>query len=220
MGQKDIYTLGFLAGGYKAVAQFKGLDLSQFPAVPASTVPLTSLLVGWDAADWQVMSPLLTSGKMPNLTGLMDGGVQAQLATLDPPISPMLWSTIATSQWPSKHGIHGFTELENGRVRAVRGTSLKVPTYWDILEENGHSCTTVGWWPSHPAPASSGGGVRVSNLAPAEDGNWLSAGIQPSNLQPLARALLLQPEEIPVQAIALFFPDLDVSSEDAVVRSV
>ena len=52
MGQKDIYTLGFLAGGYKAVAQFKGLDLSQFPAVPASTVPLTSLLVGWDAADW------------------------------------------------------------------------------------------------------------------------------------------------------------------------
>ena len=32
MGQKDIYTLGFLAGGYKAVAQFKGLDLENISA--------------------------------------------------------------------------------------------------------------------------------------------------------------------------------------------
>lgn len=220
MAEKDIYTLGFLAGGYKAVAQFKGIDLSKFPAPPEKNSPLQSLLVGWDAADWEVMTTLLTSGKMPHLTALMEGGVQAQLATLDPPISPMLWSTIATSQWPSAHGIHGFTEIENGTVRAVRGTSLAVPTYWDVLEENGFSCTTVGWWPSHPAPESKGGGVRISNLAPAEDGNWLTAGVRPSYLQDLAKALLLKPEEIPAQAIALFFPDLEVSSEDAVVRSV
>ena len=220
MAQKDIYTLGFLAGGYKAVAQFKGIDLAQFPAPPEKNSALHSLLVGWDAADWQVMTPLLTSGKMPHLTALMDGGVQAQLATMDPPISPMLWSTIATAQWPSKHGIHGFTEIENGTVRAVRGASLQVPTYWDVLEENGFPCTTVGWWPSHPAPESKSGGVRISNLAPAEDGNWIDAGIRPSYLQPIAKALLLQPEEIPAQAIALFFPNLEVSSEDEIVRSV
>ena len=220
MAQKDIYTLGFLAGGYKAIAQFKGIDLAQFPAPPEKSSPLRSLLVGWDAADWQVMTPLLTSGKMPHLTALMEGGVQAQLATIDPPISPMLWSTIATAQWPSKHGIHGFTEIVNGAVRAVRGSSIQVPTYWDVLEENGLSCTTVGWWPSHPAPESKGGGVRISNLAPAEDGNWIDAGIRPSYLRPIAKALLLQPEEIPAQAIALFFPNLEVSSEDEVVRSV
>ena len=220
MAQKDIYTLGFLAGGYKAVAKFKGIDLTQFPAPPEKNSPLNSLLVGWDAADWQVMTPLLTSGKMPYLTALMEGGVQAQLATLDPPISPMLWSTIATAQWPSKHGIHGFTEIENEAVRAVRGSSIQVPTYWDVLEENGLSCTTVGWWPSHPAPESKGGGVRISNLAPAEDGNWLGEGIRPSYLKPIAKALLLQPEEIPAQVIALFFPNLEVSSEDEVVRSV
>ena len=220
MAQKDIYTLGFLAGGYKAIAQFKGIDLAQFPAPPEKSSSLRSLLVGWDAADWQVMTPLLTSGKMPHLTALMEGGVQAQLATIDPPISPMLWSTIATAQWPSKHGIHGFTEIVNGAVRAVRGSSIQVPTYWDVLEENGLSCTTVGWWPSHPAPESKGGGVRISNLAPAEDGNWIDAGIRPSYLRPIAKALLLQPEEIPAQAIALFFPNLEVSSEDEVVRSV
>ena len=86
MAEKNIYTLGFLAGGYKAVARFKGIDLAQFPAPPEKSNPLHSLLVGWDAADWQVMTPLLTSGKMPHLTGLMEGGVQAQLAKLDPPI--------------------------------------------------------------------------------------------------------------------------------------
>jgi hypothetical protein len=39
MAQKDIYTLGFLAGGYKAVAQFKGIDLAQFPHRQKKTVP-------------------------------------------------------------------------------------------------------------------------------------------------------------------------------------
>ena len=33
------------------------------------------LLIGWDAADWKVIRPLLEAGQMPNLAGLMSGGV-------------------------------------------------------------------------------------------------------------------------------------------------
>ena len=68
------------------------------------------LLIGWDAADWQVITPLLDQGKMPNLQKLVEQGTMGNLATLYPDLSPMLWTSIATGKYPFKHGICGFTE--------------------------------------------------------------------------------------------------------------
>ena len=47
------------------------------------------LLIGWDAADWKAITPLLDDGKMPAMERLVEGGVMGNLATLDPPLSPM-----------------------------------------------------------------------------------------------------------------------------------
>lgn len=33
------------------------------------------LLIGWDAADWKIINPLLDKGWMPALAKLIDGGV-------------------------------------------------------------------------------------------------------------------------------------------------
>src|ERR1700735_3273104 len=68
------------------------------------------LLVGWDAADWKVIDPLMSQGEMPNLASLVSEGVRGNLATMYPALSPMLWTSIATGKRPSKHGIHGFIE--------------------------------------------------------------------------------------------------------------
>ena len=56
------------------------------------------LLVGWDAADWKVIQPLLDAGGMPNLARLIAGGVRGNLATIYPVLSPMLWTSIATGK--------------------------------------------------------------------------------------------------------------------------
>ena len=40
----------------------------------------------------------------------MANGVSGNIATLYPPFSPMLWTSIATGKRPGKHGIHGFIE--------------------------------------------------------------------------------------------------------------
>ena len=87
------HTLGFLAGGYRNVASLKGIELPDLAERPL----YDSMLIGWDAADWNSMFPLLQQGKMPALAELLSAGVHANLATLDPPISPMLWTSIATS---------------------------------------------------------------------------------------------------------------------------
>mgnify|MGYP001333022098 CR=1 FL=1 len=68
------------------------------------------LLIGWDAADWKVINPLLERGELPALQRFMDEGAWGNLATLHPILSPMLWTSIATGKRPQKHGIHGFIE--------------------------------------------------------------------------------------------------------------
>ena len=68
------------------------------------------LLIGWDAADWKVIEPLAEAGEMPNLQKLVDGGVMGNIATLQPALSPMLWTSIATGKRALKHGGHGFGE--------------------------------------------------------------------------------------------------------------
>lgn len=210
------HTLGFLAGGYRNVAALKGIELPSLNERPL----YDSMLVGWDAADWNSIYPLLQQGKMPTLAELLSAGVHANLATLDPPISPMLWTSIATSTWPSAHGIHGFTEMHEGGIRAVRGSSIQIPTYFDYLEKQGVPATSVAWWPSHPAKESTLGAIRVSNLAVSEDLRWLQDGVVPKEHHGLLSSLLLKPEEIPAAAIAQFFPDMELDSKDDVVRSV
>lgn len=211
------HTLGFLAGGYKNVAKFKGLDPKEFlPGYEAK--PLTSMVIGWDAADWRPIKELLGQGKMPQLAEFMSTGVHSRLATLDPPISPMLWTSIATSRWPSDHGIHGFTELQAGNIRAVRSTSINCPTYWELLERMNCASSVVAWWPSHPVTPSKFGAGRVSNLAFGAP-QFLDQGIHPGSLREKAKKLLLRPEEIPAAALALFFPHAELTGEDDIARA-
>lgn len=86
------------------------------------------LLLGWDAADWKVIDPLLDAGKMPFLEELINGGVMGNLATLRPILSPMLWNSIATGKRAGKHGILGFVEShpdgEANRVNRFLGNPL------------------------------------------------------------------------------------------------
>jgi len=66
------------------------------------------LLIGWDAADWVFLTPLLDAGKMPNLQRLIDGGTSGRIATLQPILSPILWTSIATGKRGDKHRILSF----------------------------------------------------------------------------------------------------------------
>ena len=80
------------------------------------------LLIGRDAADWKMIHPLLDAGQMPALQRLIERGVMGNLATLDPPLSPMLWTSIATGMTADRHGILNFTQpREDGQgIRPVQ----------------------------------------------------------------------------------------------------
>jgi predicted AlkP superfamily phosphohydrolase/phosphomutase/tetratricopeptide (TPR) repeat protein len=178
------------------------------------------LLVGWDAADWKIIRPLLDRGHMPHLARLMDAGVHGNLATLYPTLSPMLWTSIATGKRAPKHGILGFTEItpDGGHVRAISNLGRKVKAIWNILHQRGKRSLVVGWWPSHPAEPIDG--VMVSNhfagIEPAPfplPPLWKRTVHPPEWSERLAE-LRVHPMELEGEMLRLFVPDPERVNQD------
>ena len=170
------------------------------------------LLIGWDAADWKIITPLLDQGLMPTLDGFINHGVMGNIATLQPILSPMLWNSIATGKRASKHGIHGFMEpdTQTGGVRPVSSTSRKVKALWNILTQRGYKTHVLGWFAGHPAEPING--ISVSDLFPHAvaplDKPWpLPEGaVHPASLRDTFAKLRMHPAEVTEAAILPWIP--------------
>ncbi len=170
------------------------------------------LLIGWDAADWKVINPLLDQGLMPTLDDFINHGVMGNLATLRPILSPMLWNSIATGKRPNKHGIHGFMEpdTQNGGIRPVSSTSRKVKAIWNILTQRGFKTHVLGWFAGHPAEPING--ISVSDLYPyataPQDKPWpLPPGaVHPGSLRDTFAELRMHPADVTEAAILPWIP--------------
>ena len=109
------------------------------------------LLVGWDSADWKIMQPLIDAGNLPGLAGIVERGVSGNLTTLEPQLSPMLWTSIATGKMAYHHGVPGFTEVdpETNQVVPVSAATRKCSTLWEILGRHGLKSHVVSWFATH-----------------------------------------------------------------------
>jgi hypothetical protein len=118
----------------------------------APGLPRRVLLVGWDAADWQMIEPLLAQGLMPTLAGLLSRGAAGNLATTRPILSSILWNTIATGKRADAHGVLGFTEPDpdGAGIRTTASTSRRAKALWNILTQCGLRSNVIGWYASHP----------------------------------------------------------------------
>ena len=172
------------------------------------------LLIGWDAADWKAAQPLMDAGKMPTLKALVEKGVMGNLATLDPPLSPIMWTSIGTGKTADKHGVLGFTQprADGQGIQPVLGSSRKVKAVWNILMQTGLKTHVVGWWPSHPAEPLNG--VCVSDFyhkanAPREQWKMAPGTVHPEHLADTFAELRVHPEELTAQHILPFVPEAE-----------
>ncbi len=174
------------------------------------------VVLGWDAADWQVMDKLMKDGHMPTLKKFVSEGVRGNIATLDPPLSPMLWTSMATGVRPYKHGILGFVEpvASTGSIRPVSSKSRKVKAIWNMFSQSGLKSNVVGWWPSNPVEPING--CMVSNLYQQErkdkkivakdEWEMPEGTIHPERLIDSLKALRVHPDEITGNLIMPFVP--------------
>jgi len=193
------------------------------------------LLIGWDAADWKAITPLMDAGKMPNLQRLVESGVKGNLATLQPALSPMLWTSIATGKRPYKHGVHGFSEPDptSGGIRPVTNLSRTTKAVWNILNQNDLRSLVVGWWPSHPAEPLTRGAMVSNHYQRAtgssfDDWKMPPSTVHPPRLNDVLADLRVHPTDIEPEMIAQFLPavremtqpQLDQFREDPRLKSL
>jgi predicted AlkP superfamily phosphohydrolase/phosphomutase len=100
-----------------------------------------ALVIGMDGATWDIMEPMMKAGELPNLDALRKRGAWGVLTSIEPTLSPAVWTTIATGKKRDKHGIRDFTYTQE---------SLKAPRMWELLEAEGKTVGIQSWlvtWP-------------------------------------------------------------------------
>lgn len=171
------------------------------------------LLIGWDAADWKIIWNLLAKGRMPSLKKIIDDGVYGNMGTMNPPYSPMLWSSVATGKTPDKHGVLGFIEVvpNKNALRPVTVYSRKSRAIWNILHNQGYKSNVVGWWPSFPAEPINGVVItdkfQKVSPDPAKPSPLAKGSIHPESLVDEFKDLRMFPFEITKEHILPFIPD-------------
>jgi predicted AlkP superfamily phosphohydrolase/phosphomutase/tetratricopeptide (TPR) repeat protein len=181
------------------------------------------LLIGWDAADWEMIDPLLESGQMPALAQLIQGGMRGNLATLQPVLSPMLWTSIATGKRANQHGICGFTEplLDASGIGPVRSTSRTCKAVWNILSQSGLKSNIIGWFASNPPEPINGVMIPDQFLRPAQQngkaGGATTQGVHPPEYAEAAAALRVTTESLVAGDLLPFIPrlaEIDLKKDD------
>jgi hypothetical protein len=127
--------------------------------LPGPVSGLDLLVFGIDGASWKVIDAL--GPRLPTLERLEAEGVRADLHSMEPMFSPLLWTTIDTGKPPEEHGIHGFHTASTD-VRAAR--------FWEIMEQRGGLRLGVyKWLVSYPPEQLDGGFMVPAWLAPGTE---------------------------------------------------
>jgi Type I phosphodiesterase / nucleotide pyrophosphatase len=80
-------------------------------AMPTARGGHPVIFVGLDGADWDLLDGYIDAGVMPNLAALVREGRAGTLTTIQPPLSPLVWTTMMTGAGPLEHGILDFTRF-------------------------------------------------------------------------------------------------------------
>jgi tetratricopeptide (TPR) repeat protein len=111
------------------------------------------LFVGLDGADWQLLDGYMADGTMPNLAGLAHQGASGVLLTIQPPLSPLVWTTMMTGVSPLVHRVLDFTRFnpESGAREPIGSGERRVPAVWNMASSAGRSVAVFGLWATYPA---------------------------------------------------------------------
>src|SRR5690348_11070205 len=118
---------------------------------------MPAFALGLDGATWDILSPLVQSGEMPNLARLMRKGVSGTLRSVFPPLSPVAWTAVMTGKNSGKHGVFEFLEYDHnplgGRVNSSR--SINSELVWEVAGRYGKKTVAAAVpmaYPPRPAP--------------------------------------------------------------------
>ena len=189
------------------------------------------IFVGLDGADWELLDEYTASGAMPNLASLVAEGTGGALETIQPPLSPLVWTTMMTGVSPRVHGILDFTRFNprSGQKEPITSDERREPAVWNMASDAGRRVGVLGLWATYPAEPVNG--VLVSDRLFSflyQEKDPPPGVVFPASQDARARELLRRVEgQVGLAALQAYLPWLDeaeyrrhLSSEDPYAHPV
>jgi Flp pilus assembly protein TadD len=181
------------------------------PAPSAAGKGRPVLFVGLDGADWEMLDGAMAAGTMPNLAALAREGRTGSLTTIQPPLSPLVWTTMMTGVSPLEHGILDFTRFNprSGVREPITSGERRVPAVWTMAGDAGRSVAVFGLWATWPAEPVRGLLVSDRFLSFTATDSPPPGFIHPAEREAWARAALARAERsTDLASLRAYLPDL------------
>ncbi|MFH1221244.1 MAG: tetratricopeptide repeat protein [Candidatus Eisenbacteria bacterium] len=181
------------------------------------------IVVGCDGFDWEIYRAVSKIKRMPNIEKLIAEGATGDLLSMEPLISPMIWTTLATGVEPPAHGIVDFLmkDAATGEDVPISSGMRRVPALWNMMTRFGRSSGFIGWLGTFPAEAVKGFMVSDRVGYHIFDPRWQKGAsyeadrggarradtpglIYPDNLVGEIRPFILDASEVPYETVADF----------------
>lgn len=168
----------------------------------ARSAPGRVAIFALDGADWELISELADDGRVPNLKALAQGGSTGSVQSIQPMVSPMLWTTVATGLTPDRHGVLDF--VDHAQQAPVSAFSRHTPALWEISESFGRTALVSNWWTDWPPSAH-------DNIVFDAPGELVAGAISPAEVQQRAASLLVPVDTVGYAQVRRF---LNISSAE------
>lgn len=179
--------------------------------------PARVIVIGLDGADWQFLDPLLSAGHMPHLKSLIDKGSSGILQSLNPPLSPLIWTTMMTGTSPLEHRVLDFTRFhpDDGTREPITSSERQVPALWTMTALEQRSAGVFGMWATYPAESIRGVVVSDRLYSFQHHGEAPVAGVaSPTEWQ--TRSLQMRREVESTVQLTSWLPHEPVGSEQSI----
>jgi predicted AlkP superfamily phosphohydrolase/phosphomutase len=143
-----------------------------FPFPRRANAGARVFVLSLDGVSHSFLSRHIPERAFPNLAALFAEGDLRRMATVEPPVSSVVWSTYMTGVNPGRHGVYGLVERRPGSYDLFVPSSvdLGAPMLWELLSRAGKTAVAVnvpGTFPPRPIRGvliAPGNGVPLDRL--------------------------------------------------------
>jgi predicted AlkP superfamily phosphohydrolase/phosphomutase len=122
------------------------------------------LAIGLDGATWDLLTPWMAAGKLPNLAKLRQAGASGEMASTIHPITAPAWISFMTGRTQGQHGVFDHVRRRAGSydIEIMDATKIQSPLIFDYVGARGAKSVAINIPMTYPPRPIAG--VLVSGL--------------------------------------------------------
>ncbi|MCP4535533.1 MAG: hypothetical protein GY832_00130 [Chloroflexi bacterium] len=128
------------------------------------------LVIGIDAATFDLIDPWIAAGHLPNLSNLMSQSCRGPLTSTMQPVSAPAWTTFMTGVNQGQHGLYDFVRRrpDSYKLEVTNTSAIAKPTIFDLVGDQGRRVVALNVPYTFP-PRPVNGVVVGGPFAPVAD---------------------------------------------------